>query len=90
MDRRAFLKRSARLTSALAAGSLLRPPVWAQGQAPAVVASDRMRPGTPCGVQSGDVAGDRAIVWSRTDRPARLIVEWATTDAFLDLLLGLA
>ena len=30
----------------------------------------------------GDVTGDRAIIWSRSDRPARLVVEWATSDAF--------
>jgi len=30
----------------------------------------------PYDVQSGNVAADRAVVWSRTDRPARMIVEW--------------
>ena len=29
--------------------------------------------------------GDRAIVWSRTDRPARMVVEWSTTDSFTDV-----
>ena len=33
---------------------------------------------------AGDVDGDRAIVWSRTDRPSRLIVEYATTESFTD------
>src|SRR5262249_48125894 len=55
---------------------------WAQGQAPAVVPSEGMRPALPNGVQSGDVTGDRAIVWSKTDRPARLLVEYATNDGF--------
>jgi len=32
----------------------------------------------------GDVTGDRAVVWSRTDRPARLVVEYATTESFRD------
>jgi len=36
----------------------------------------------PYGVQSGDVVRDRAVVWSRSDRPARMIVEWATSDSF--------
>ena len=36
----------------------------------------------PLGVQNGDVQADRAIVWSKTDRPARLIVEWSTNEAF--------
>jgi alkaline phosphatase D len=53
-----------------------------QGQAPATVTPDRLRPATPYGVQSGDVTADRAIVWSKTDRPARLVVEYATDAAF--------
>ncbi|MFP9023626.1 alkaline phosphatase, partial [Pseudomonas aeruginosa] len=40
--------------------------------------SPRARPKLTDGVQSGDVQGDRALVWSRTDRPARMIVEWDT------------
>src|SRR5205814_4537580 len=52
--------------------------------APAVVTTDRMRPAITYGVQSGDVTSDRAIVWSRTDRPARLLVEWATRASFRD------
>jgi len=83
MDRRGFLKSSALGVSGLAAESFRRRPVWAQG-APAVVTPDRMRPGMPYGVQSGDVTGERAIVWSRTDRPARFMVEWATNDALRD------
>src|SRR6266404_7244167 len=35
-------------------------------------------------VQSGDVIADGAIVWSRADRPARMIVEYATTEGFID------
>ncbi len=83
MDRRGFLKSSALAVGGLAAEPLRRRPVWAQG-APAVVTPDRMRPGMPYGVQSGDVTGERAIVWSRTDRPARFMVEWATNDALRD------
>ena len=40
------------------------------------------RPGIPFGVSSGDVTRDRAMVWSRTDRPARMLVEWSTTESF--------
>lgn len=50
--------------------------------APAVIASPRARPKLADGVQSGDVQGDRALVWSRTDRPARMIVEWDTRSVF--------
>ena len=35
-------------------------------------------------MQAGDVAPGRALIWSRSDRPARLIVEWSTTEAFRD------
>ena len=37
------------------------------GQAPAVVTSETSRPQILSGVQSGDIATDRAIVWSRSD-----------------------
>jgi alkaline phosphatase D len=50
--------------------------------APAFIRQDAARPGIPYGVSSGDVTRDRAIVWSRTDRPARMVVEWSTTESF--------
>ena len=66
----------------LAAGGLRE--VLAQGVAPAAVTSESTRPQLPFGVMSGDIDGDRAIVWSRADRAARLLVEWSTTEAFND------
>jgi alkaline phosphatase D len=36
----------------------------------------------PCGVAAGDVTGDRAIIWSRANRPGRMHVEYATTESF--------
>jgi len=57
----------------------------AQDRAPAIITRDAARPGVPCGVASGDVSDDRAIVWSRTDRPARLVVEYSTTPSFSDI-----
>jgi alkaline phosphatase D len=41
-----------------------------------------MRPQLPYGVQAGDLSGNQAIVWARADRPARMMVEWATTESF--------
>jgi len=75
--RREFLRAAglALSSQALSARSLF-------GQAPAIVTSDRARPSNAFGVMAGDVDGDRAIVWSRTDRPSRLIVEYATTESF--------
>ncbi|WP_434457870.1 alkaline phosphatase D family protein [Stutzerimonas urumqiensis] len=54
----------------------------ALGVAPAIIASPNARPRVMDGVQSGDVSGSRAIVWSRCDRPARLVVEWDTRSSF--------
>jgi alkaline phosphatase D len=42
------------------------------------------RPAVTDGVASGDVRGRSAVVWARTDRPARMVVEFATTDSFRD------
>ncbi|MFN4013823.1 MAG: alkaline phosphatase D family protein [Reyranella sp.] len=42
------------------------------------------RPRLLQGVQSGDVGGNAATLWSRTDRPARMIAEYATTESFTD------
>jgi alkaline phosphatase D len=36
------------------------------------------------GIQFGDVLSDRAIVWSRTDRPARMYVEYSFSPDFKD------
>ena len=49
---------------------------------PGIIRQDGARPAIPFGVSSGDVSGDRAIVWSRTDRPSRMLVEWSTTESF--------
>src|SRR2546430_1879501 len=53
-------------------------------EAPAVIKRDAARPQWGQGVASGDVLHDRAIIWSRCDRPARMIVEWDTSDRFRD------
>lgn len=34
------------------------------------------------GVQSGDVTARSAVVWARADRPARLLVDVATSPSF--------
>ena len=72
----------------LGAGSLLvtgrLADVLAQGAAPAVVVSDNARPQLPYGLMSGDVSERHAMVWGRVDRPARMVVEVATTEAMRD------
>ncbi|HYN64562.1 MAG TPA: alkaline phosphatase D family protein, partial [Candidatus Limnocylindrales bacterium] len=36
------------------------------------------------GVQSGDVDATSGMVWTRVDRPARILMEYATTESFAD------
>ena len=38
------------------------------------------------GVQSGDTTLDSGVVWARADRPARMLVEVATSDSFKSIL----
>ncbi len=77
MTRRGFGNRLALAGLAGAVGSHRFPGF---GQVPAVVRGER--PGIPNGIASGDVSTDAAVIWSRTDRVARMMVEWDTTDAF--------
>ncbi|WP_179380427.1 alkaline phosphatase D family protein [Jannaschia marina] len=69
MTRRAALRGAVATTSLLAMPGLVR----AAG-----------RPAITHGVQSGDVAHDGAVVWSRADRESRMMLEWATTEDFRD------
>jgi alkaline phosphatase D len=62
--------------AAVSGGSVL-----AQG-APGVVVPEAARPVLAQGLMLGDVLHDRAIVWSRSDRPARLWVEWSLDASF--------
>jgi alkaline phosphatase D len=78
--RRRFLRHS------LAAGALLGlRPRQLFGQAPAIVTPESARPLIPYGTSVGDVVGDRAILWAKTDRPARMIVEYSTSELIKDL-----
>jgi len=78
--RRRFLSQG----GTLAAGTALNGALWspAAQEAPAVVASGRERPAMPSGIQFGDVTADRAIIWSRTDRVAQMLVDYDTTEGF--------
>jgi alkaline phosphatase D len=69
MKRREFISRSARASSGLVL-------------APAIITADSLRPQIPFGVQSGDITNNSVIIWSRSDRAARMIVECATTESF--------
>jgi alkaline phosphatase D len=76
------LKTSGILLGTAAVPSTLRP-IYA---APAIVTADSARPQLTDGLQMGDVLRDRAVVWSRTDRPARMFVEYALDANFTDAI----
>ena len=80
-----FVTRRHFLDTSLALGAGLLVPsstISTFGRAPAIITSQVMRPLVLSGVQSGDVTDTRAMIWSRADRPARLVVDWATNDDF--------
>lgn len=80
-SRRRFLKSSSLLLGATAAPAVLLRPVNA---APALITADGARPKLAEGIQIGDVRTDRAVIWSRCDRPARLWVEYDFDENFAD------
>lgn len=78
LSRRGLLRAAVLAGGAAGAGTLVGAPSTAFG-APA---QRRSRPEAVLGVQSGDVTGHSAVVWSKTDRPARMVVEVAATESF--------
>ena len=76
MKRRSFLSLVA--TTGLSTVWLNSP----SADAPAIITSDKIRPTAPFGAQSGDVSANRAVIWSRSDKAARIIVEYSTTESF--------
>jgi alkaline phosphatase D len=80
MDRRHFLN----TTTVLGSAALAAPYALAQTTpaAPALITRDAMRPQMDHGIQSGDPISYAAIIWTRSDRPARLWLEWSTTASF--------
>ncbi|MEV6755365.1 alkaline phosphatase D family protein [Streptomyces sp. NPDC051214] len=71
--RRSVLRGSLAVPAALAVPSLA-------GAAPAFARSGRPR--AEWGVQAGDVTAHAGLVWVRSDRPARMIVETSATESF--------
>ncbi|MFI9770951.1 alkaline phosphatase D family protein [Streptomyces sp. NPDC052415] len=71
--RRSVLRGSLAATAALSLPTAL-------GTAPAFALSGRPEAGW--GVQTGDVTTDSGLVWVRSDRPARMIVETSATESF--------
>ncbi|WP_428000644.1 alkaline phosphatase D family protein [Acidovorax sp.] len=77
-------RRRAILRSVAGASGILAAPWLAatgRGQAARAIA-EAHRPSLAQGIMSGDVTHGRAMVWSATDRPARMHVQWDTTPRF--------
>jgi alkaline phosphatase D len=72
LSRRRFLLRAAASTAISAVGGIAKP----------YLSRAADRPLLTHGIQSGDVSVDSAVIWARADRPARMLVEVATSDSF--------
>lgn len=70
--------------------TLLRSSVVGLAAVPLACSSDngpglvRNRPTLTHGVAAGDVRADGALIWARSDQPAKLVVETAATESFKD------
>lgn len=71
-----------RETLGVIAGAALADVALAADEAPAVITAESQRPQITCGISSGDVTTSRAVLWSRCDRPARMVVELSTDESF--------
>jgi alkaline phosphatase D len=72
LSRRRFLLRAAASTAISAVGGIAKPYLSRAADRPLITH----------GIQSGDVSDDSAVIWARADRPARMLVEVATSDSF--------
>jgi len=76
-SRRSFLKASVTGAAGLAL------PAWSvTGGAPAIIAAEDERPQVLQGLQFGDPADGSVVVWSRSDRASRMVVEWSYDEQF--------
>jgi alkaline phosphatase D len=78
LSRRRLLATAASATALSSVGSIALPYLSRAADRPLVTH----------GVQSGDVSVDGGVVWARADRPARMLVEIATTDSFKNIVHG--
>jgi alkaline phosphatase D len=76
LTRRGLLRAASATAAFAGAGAIARPALSFAAE----------RPSITHGIQSGDVAGNSGVIWARADRPSRMLVEWATTDSFRDVL----
>ena len=72
LTRRRFLKTAASSAAITIAGGIAKPSISHVADRPVITH----------GIQSGDVSTDSGVVWSRADRPSRMLVETSTTESF--------
>ncbi len=77
VSRRSLLRSSTIAGTGLAAASAL--PL--RGFAQTTIVSEASRIQVPYGAQVGDLRPGSAILWSKADRPARMMVSWSTTES---------
>lgn len=82
ITRRRFLLRSVITGGSLIVADAFSKSGLAQVKAPGIITSDKMRPTIPYGVASGDMTTASAMIWSRCDRAAKMIVEYDTSESF--------
>src|SRR5260370_21300492 len=75
LTRRRFLTTAASSAAITAVGGIARPGISRAADRPLITH----------GIQSGDVSIDSGMVWARADRPARMLVEVATSDSFKNI-----
>ncbi len=76
LTRRQLLVRSASTLALAGMGGLAKP----------YLSRAADRPQIACGLQSGDVSTDSAVVWARADRPARMQVECSAVESFKTII----
>jgi alkaline phosphatase D len=76
------LSRRQLLTATAAASASLAVPALPASATAIPAAVRRDRPLLPSGIASGDVTPSSAVLWSRTDRPARLVVDLTSHGRF--------
>jgi alkaline phosphatase D len=83
ISRRSFLAQGGVLVGSSALGGPLLLGGCGGSTTPiAIGVSENERPKMPSGIQFGDITDNRAIIWSRSDRNAQMIVEYDTSDRF--------
>jgi alkaline phosphatase D len=76
LTRRQLLVRSAATVAVTGLSGLAKPHVSRAADRPTIA----------CGLASGDVSTDSAVIWARADRPARMQVECSTVESFKTII----